>query len=171
MRTCVLFLSLLAFVTATHYEAQLASTLDDKSARGIFYVSVDDAATIYINGKKFYSAGIGESRSPETELKTGDRLVVQLRDDGGGRHFVMLFASSDGQSVVSFRGNDFKIIPDLDVTDFTPAQYEKWKTFAKQEKFKYPLPIKSYSESFWGDLNNCILACTVKPRVFSQRPQ
>ena len=169
MRTITLIL--LAFLTAFSCQAQLSSTFDDRSIKGSFYVSVDDAATIYVNGKQFYSANIGESRSPETELKTGDRIVVHLRDDGGGRHFVMLFASSDGQNIVSFRSNDFKIVPDLDVTDFTPDQFEKWKKYAQSERFRYPLPIKSYSESFWGDLNQCIVACTLKTKMFSQRSQ
>lgn len=169
MRTFIL--TLFAFLVALRCEAQFASTLNDKSAKGTFYVSVDDAATIYINGRRFYSTGVGRSRSPETELKTGDRLVVHLHEKGGGCHFFMMFASSDGESVVSFRHTDFKIIPDIDVTDFTPGQFQKWKKSPKQKKGKSPLPIKSYSESFWGDLDHCIVACTIQPRMFSQRPK
>lgn len=168
MRALVLIL--VALIVALRCEAQFASTLNDKSG-GAFYVSVDDAATIYINGHKFFSTGIGESRSRETELKTGDHIVIHLRDDGGGHRFFMLFASTDGESVVSFRNTDFKIVPDLDVTDFTPEQFQKWTKTAKQLNHKSPLPIKSYSESFWGDLNRCILAGTIKPQMFSQRPK
>ena len=115
-------------------------------------------------------AGIGESRTPELDLKTGDRIVVQLRNDGDKRYFMLVFASSDGQTVVSFRNHDFKIVPEIGITDFTPDQMQKWTKFAKQEKHKAVLPIKSYSEWVWGDLDKCILACTVDPKMFSQKP-
>ena len=162
------FLILLAFVVVAQGKAQLVDSSAAQAVKGAFYISVDDAATIYVNGNKFYAAGIGDSHSPEMTLKTGDRIVVHLRDDGGGRHFVMLFASPDGKNVVSFRSPNFKIVPSLDATDFTLDQYETWRRYTKAESFKNPLPITSNSESLWGDLSKCIIACVVKPAMVSQ---
>jgi len=167
MRTFLL--CFLALTLSCH--AQFTSTLNDKSAKGSFYVSVDDHATIYINGQQFYHCDIGESRSPETELKTGDRIVVHLKEDGGGKRFMFLFASTDGQTVVSFRAHDLKIVPELEATDFTPDQLQKWTKFAKQEHHKHVFPVKGYSDWMWGDLDKCILAGTVTSQMFSQRPK
>lgn len=160
-----LFLAL-AFTTLVPCNAQITN----KPMKGTFYITVDDAATIYVNGEKVIAAGIGESRSPEIELKADDRIVVQLRDDGGGRHFMMVFASSDGQSLCNFRASNFKVVTDLGITDFTPEQFQKWTKSAKMEKHKPILPIKSHSEFLWGDLSKCTIACIVNGNMFSQRP-
>ena len=165
MRTLLAFI--VAAFTTLPCVAQLSTT--DKSAKGTFYLSVDDAVSIFINGAPVYKTGRGESRSPELALKTGDRLVVQLRNDGDKRYFMLAFVSSDRQTVVSFRNRDFKIVPDIDVTDFAPDQFQKWNKFAKEDKRKPVLPIKSYSEWVWGDLDKCILACTITPQMFSQK--
>jgi hypothetical protein len=162
---------LLVLAVAFTLPCQAQLPTNDKSARGSFYVSVDDATTIFVNGQKIYHTGIGDHRSPETELKTGDRVLVRLHNKGGPRSFMLLFASSDGRTIVSFRNRDFKIVPDLDVTDFAPDQFQKWSKYARQERHKDRLPIKSYSDWVWGDLNHCILACIVTPQMFSQRPQ
>ena len=169
MRTFIL--TLLTFIATLPCEAQLASTLNDKSTKGTFYVSVDDGATIYINGTKFYGTGIGESRSPETELKTGDRIVIHLRNDTAGRRFLLVFAGTDGQTIVNFRARDFKIVPDLGVTDFTPDQLVNWKKSPKSERGKNNLPVKNYSDWMWGDLDKCIIAGTITSQMFSQRPK
>jgi hypothetical protein len=84
---------------------------------------------------------------------------------------MFLFASTDGQTVVSFRAHELKIIPELDATDFTPEQFQKWTKYAKQERHKNVLPVKSYSDWMWGDLDKCMLACIVTPQMFSQRPK
>jgi len=159
----VLFLFLLAFTALAPARAQFAN----KPVKGTFYITVDDACTIYVNGTKLFAAGIGESRTPETELKTDDRIVIQLRDDGGGRHFMIVFVSSDGQTLVNFRANNFKIVPDIGVTDFTTEQFQKWSKSAKAEKHKPILPIKSHSEFLWGDLSKCTIACIVNVDMFS----
>jgi hypothetical protein len=148
---------------------RVEAQFNEKSAKGSFYVSVDDAATIFVNGIKVHHAGIGETRSAEIELRTGDRIVVQLRDDGGERRFVMVFASSDGQSIVNFRNNDYKIIPDLGITDFTPEQFEKLKKSAKDLRQKVALPVKCSSESVWGELNSSILGSVVTIKMFAAR--
>lgn len=153
--------------------AQLPGAMQPQPIKGTFYVSVDDACTIYINGQKVYDARIGESRSPELDLKAGDRIVVALRNDTDGKHFLLLFASSDGKSVVSFKHHDFKIVPDIGVTDFTPEQFQKWTKYAKEERVpkSAKLPIKSYSEFMWGDLDKCIIAGSITPQMISQKPQ
>ncbi len=168
MRTFILFL-LLVFPLASR--AQFSSTLNDKAVKGTFYVSVDDGATIFINGQKFYDAPLNESRSPETQLKTGDRIVIHLRNDSAGRRFLMAFAGSDGQTIVSFQARDFRIVPDLGVTDFTPEQLAKWTKQPKAEHRKDTLPLKSYSDWMWGDLDKSIIAATVTAPMFSQRPK
>jgi hypothetical protein len=168
---CKLYLFVLALLLALPVQAQFTSTLDQKSTKGTFYVSVDDAAIIYVNGKETFKAGWGESRSTELELKTGDRIVVQLREDGGGRRFMLVFASTDGQTIVSFKNHDFKIVPDIGVTDFTPEQFKAWTKYAKQEKHKNVLPIKNYSEWIWGDLDKCSIASVVTLQMFAKRPQ
>lgn len=138
-----------------------------------FYVAVDDAATIYVNGKEVFAATHGDSKSEELTLKEGDRVVVKLRDDGGERKFVAALVATDGKNIVSFAGNDFRIVPDVGVTDFTEAQFKGWSRRAKNlgkpgEKL---LPIKTYSRNFWGDLNSCTVAGVVTSQMISKAPQ
>ena len=141
---------------------------------GSFYVSVDDSCKIFINGEKFFHGNLGSSRSAETVLKVGDRVLVHLTNDVGPRHFLVAFASSDGKQVISFKRSDFKLVPEVGVNDFTTAQFEGWanpKGTAKAEKHKPKLPVKSYSESLWGDLDRCILASVVTQQMISQSPK
>ena len=158
---------ILAAFAALPCQAQIEKT--EAPTKGTFYVSVDDAATIFINGKEFYKAGVNESRSPEGELKAGDRVVVHLRNDSSAKRFMLVFVSTDGKTTVSFRNSDFKIVPDIGVTDFTPEQLKKWTKSAKQMRGKNLLPVKSSSDWVWGDLDKCILASTITPQMFSQK--
>lgn len=137
--------------------------VNSRGVMGNFYVSVDDGAKIFVNGQKIHEAGMNESRSGELELKADQRIVVQLRDDGGGHRFMLVFVSSDKKTVVSFRQRDFKIVPDIGVTDFTPEEFQKWTKFAKDEQRKSILPVKSNSDWVWGDMSKCILACMIRP--------
>ncbi|WP_157210814.1 hypothetical protein [Verrucomicrobium spinosum] len=168
---CLLSVALLSLAFASVCAGQSIGHFDQKTAKGAFYVSVDDRATLYINGMLIHRWSVGEERSPEIEIRTGDRITVKLEDDGGEKRFMMIFASTDGQTVVSFRNRDFKIIPELDATDFTPEEFEKWKKFAVQFKHKDRLPIKSYSDWVWGDLKNSILGCVLMPKMFTQKPR
>ena len=166
------FISLFG-ILALHCSAQLPGKPAGEPIKGTFYVSVNDTATIFVNGQNAYQAPFGDSRSPEMELKMGDRIVVQLRNEAADRHFICLFASADGLTVVSFKHHDFKIVPDLGVTDFTPEQFQKWNKSAKEEKQKKAekLPVKSYSEFIWGDLEKCIIAGPVTPQMITRKPQ
>jgi len=143
------------------------------SIKGSFLVSVDDSCTIFVNGKTVFQCGIGEKRSPALELKVGDRILVQLVNTGGPRHFFCLFASADGQTVISFKRTDFKIDPDMDVTDFTGLQFQTWPKYAKaQERLKpSTLPVQSNSDSMWGDLDRCIIAGYVTSSMISHKVQ
>jgi hypothetical protein len=165
-----LALLLLFAVLAISCNGQLPN-VNDKAVKGTFYYSVDDRATVYVNGQKAMFCDRGEGRSPEMELKTGDHVVVQLVNDVGPRWFCLVFASSDGQSLVSFRAHDFKIIPDLAVTDFRPEQLQGWTKYAKAERHKSTIPVKSYSEYLWGDFDKCIVGCVITPQMISQRPK
>lgn len=168
MRTLLTFALLGLAVLSTHAESRDGK----KSLEGSFYVSVDDAATIYVNGTEVYAARFGESKSPALRLTEGDRLVLKLRDDGGSRRFIMLFVDADKKQLVNFTASDFRIIPGLDETDFTPGQFQAWNKRPKNERLsEKPLPIKSYSRAFWGDMSTSTLACIITPQMFSKIPQ
>ncbi len=139
--------------------------------KGVFYVSVDDACTIFVNGEQKFEADIGGSESPEMALKVGDRVVVKLRNDGGARHLMLVFASSDRKTVVSFKHTDFRCVVGADVEDFTPDQFRSWK-MAKEEKGKKSnLPVKGYSEKVWGEIDRCSIAAIITTQMISQRSQ
>ena len=142
-----------------------------KGILGSFYVSVDDSVTIYLNGQVVHNARIGETRSPEVELHTSDRILVELINTGGPRRFMLAFGSSDRQLVVSFRHRDFKVVPDLNITDFKSDEFIRWQNYAKPAKLPPKLPVKSYSEWVWGDLDRCILAAIIRPEMIRLAPQ
>jgi hypothetical protein len=84
------------------------------------------------------------------------------------------FAAADGSQVISFKRADFKLVPDVDVNDFSVTQFQGWpnpKGTAKAPRTKPKLPVKNYSEPVWGDLDKCILATVVTQEMISQRPQ
>ena len=154
--------------------AQLKSTVNDKTMTGRFFVTVDDEAYILVNGKEVHHGGLGESRSGEMVLKTGDRVVVHQHNHTAGHSFLMVFASTDGKSIVNFRSQDFRIVKDdaaSDVRDFTPEQMAKWTKQPKGGRGKSALPVKNYSEWVWGDTEHCVIAGTVTAMMFSARPQ
>jgi hypothetical protein len=165
------FIGLCIFLLAVRCPAQLPVAGSLATYSGAFYVAVDDEATIYVNGMECYHAKIGESRSPETELKVGDRVVVQLWNKGGPRHFLFVFVASDGKTTFSFKHHQFKIIRDIGVTDFKPEDLAKWPT-AKEERQKKAakLPIHNFSEFIWGDLDTCTIATVVSPEMIYQKP-
>ena len=142
-----------------------------QTMKGNFYVSVDDEATIYVNGRQVYTAPLNESRSPDLELTTTDRVVVHLRNTLSGHRFMMVFASSDLASIISFRVHDFKLVPEVDVTDFNAQQFARWNKQAKSWKSRSMLPVKCYSDWLWGDSEDCTIACNVTPAMFSQKPK
>lgn len=166
-----LILSLFLALTALNGWAQDPATVTEPPVKGTFYVAVDDGCKIFVNGASVYEVGIGQNRSPELELKVGDRIVIQLRDSGDKRYLKLVFVSNDEQRVISFKNRDFKIVNASDVTDFTPDQFQKWSKMALQVKGYKDLPVKSRSEYVWGDLNNCTIACVITPQMIVQKRQ
>ena len=142
-----------------------------KTVKGQFYVSVDDAATIYVNGNAVHRASVGETTSIEFELKVGDRVTMKLRDDGGERQFMVAFVSLDRQTVVSFDSKSVKIAPDANITDFTVNDFQNWPKRAINERKKTKFPVKSYSDWLWGDLSKCALVSIVELDMFRQMPK
>lgn len=159
------------FCLTLYCQAQLPNKSDFLPLKGNFYVSVDDTCTIFVNGQSVYKAKLGQSRSPDLELKVGDRIVVQLQNDGDKRYFTFLFAASNGQSIISFKHRDFKIVPDIGISDFTPELFQSWTKFAKEEEKNktYVLPVKSASEFIWGDLDTSIIAGVITQQMIAQK--
>src|SRR4051794_20372137 len=105
--------SCLLFFITSGAMAQLISY----PVKGKFYISVDDTASLFVNNRQLYKAHIGESSSSETLLEPGDRIVVKLLNTGGPRKFAMIFVSTDQKTIISFRPQMCKIIPDAEKTD------------------------------------------------------
>ena len=174
MFTRLLFL--LALAITCHCEAQIAPPPGPSPVRGAFLAFIDDHATVFINGNKIFHGNLGTSRSPDTQLCVGDRLVAHLLNDGGPKQFLLVFASSDGNTIASFRASDFKIVPEVGVTDFTAEQYSKWTQAAKnlpgyKRDKRLDAVDKNYSQSVWGDLDKCTIACVITQKMFSARPK
>jgi hypothetical protein len=151
----------------------LTASAEDVGMKGAFVVSVDDHATVYLNGSKIFHCNIGSTRSPEIELKAGDHIVVNLVNDGGPKRFLLLFASTDGNSIASFHADDFKIVTESGLTDFSDDQYRKWTVSAKKHPGNKGLDkqIKNYSDWMWGDVDRSTIACVVTRQMFSLRPK
>jgi hypothetical protein len=173
---------IVAFLTVCFLSFPVFAQLSSDGVKGSFYVSVDDAAWIYVNGKKVFQAGIGESQSTELILHTGDRVVVHIEDYGGGRRFMLVFATanqvtdlSDQPTVVSFKHHDFKVLPDPMATDFNLEDFQNWTKHAivdiSQTQNRHYLAIKNYSEWIWGDLSKTTIGCIVTDGMIQPMPQ
>jgi hypothetical protein len=142
---------------------------EQRVLKGSFYVSVDDSASIYVNGTKVHHADLNESRSAEMELKTGDRVLVRLRNAVAGHRFMMAFVSSDDAYVVSFRTRDFRIPPDPRLNEFSAEEFASWTKPARQEKQRDILPVKSLSNWVWADRDDGTIAAIVMPDMIGSR--
>lgn len=147
----------------------------ESGIRGTFMAFIDDHATLFLDGNRVFSGGLGTARSREIELREGSSLVVHLRNDGGPRAFMLVFESSDGKTIASFRSGDFKIVPAAGVTSFTPSQFAQWRKSAKSVPGRKDKALdkvtKNYSDTVWGDLDTCTLACRITRNLFTQRPR
>jgi hypothetical protein len=163
-----LFCALL-LVLGLHAQAQLAPATAP-GTKGKFFVSVDDEAHILINGAEFHRAPLNESESAELDLKAGDRIVIKLKNTLGKGRFMLLFMSKDRKQMISFTPRSFKILPDPETKDFTPAEFANFHKEARpvQGDFAKPylLPFKSSSKWVWGDVNVCTIGCLVTPDMF-----
>lgn len=171
MKTLLWLLSILCtagVAAAGPFDSPAATPL-----HGSFLVSVDDHATIFVNGVNVHHANIGTSRSRELDLKVGDQIVVQLVNDVGPKHFIMVFQTTDQQRICSFKASDYRIITELDVKSFSPGQFETWTKHAKEFKGHKGLEkqVKNYSQYVWGDIDRCALACTITPGMITVTPK
>ena len=155
---------LLFFMTSS-VMAQLVSF----PVKGKFHISVDDTATLFVNGRQLCRVGINESASPETLLEPGDRVVVRLHNKGGPRRFAMIFVSPDQKVIISFRNQMCKIMPDVSKTDFVAREYEGLGKFAEQTNRKEAVrrfAFKNNAEWLWGVGNPCSLGSLVQRDYF-----
>jgi len=137
--------------------------------KGKFHISVDDTATLFVNGRQLCKVGINESVSPETLVEPGDRIVVRLQNKGGPRRFAMIFVSADQKIIISFRDQMCKIVPDPSKTDFTAKEYDGWGKFAEQTNRKEAVRrfgFKNSAEWLWGVGNPCALGSLIQRDYF-----
>jgi hypothetical protein len=144
-----------------------------QGTKGSFIIAVDDHATLYLNGTQLIQCKIGTTRSPSTEIKPGDHLVVQLFNKGGPKHFLLVFEAADGKSIASFRAADFKVVPERGVTNFDDTQFRNWVGTASKRGGSKGLDkqIKNYSDWMWGDVDRTTIACVLKREMFTLRPK
>lgn len=144
------------------------------SMKGSFYVSVDDRAVVYLNGKQVHEANINESYSPVITVSEGDRIIVRLFNAKESRRFMFAFLSDDGKKLINFRTNDGRILQDQESVDFTAEQFASWKIRPLREKpmrdgEEIKVPIRTFSQWMWGDAEQCSLAFVVSRSMFSNR--
>ena len=137
--------------------------------KGKFYVSVDDSVTLFLNGRQLHKAGINESSSPEVLIEPGDRVVVRLVNTGGPRRFAMAFVSSDQRTIISFRNQMCKILPDASKGDFSKEDFADLRRFADQINKKEEVrkfPFKNNAEWLWGVGTPCALGSVIQRDFF-----
>lgn len=146
---------------------------------GQFWVNCAGNAVLFLNGQEFLKGGTGTFKSEKVTIKPGDRIVVQLKKTGNGKPaFYACMISEDDSIVASFRHGDFKIINDIAVTNFTPQDYNSLKksavTVPNDLRRKWQLtelPVKDYSEWFWGDAIDCTIGSIVTEKMFKKKPR
>jgi hypothetical protein len=162
-------LPILLLILGLQVQAQVAPA-PASGVKGKFFVSVDDRADIFVNGAELHKAPIGESESPEIELKPGDRIIAKLTNVASKRRFMLMFMSTDRTQMISFTPTSFKILTDATAKDFDPVEFARNGKQAKaiQGDFAKPylLPFKSNSKWIWGDLDICSLGCLVTLDLF-----
>ena len=141
---------------------------------GKLYCSVDDEAQILLNGVVLQHAGLGESQSPEVLLKSGDRIVVKLKNVLGKGRFMLLFVTDDHKQIAAFRRPSFKILSNPEKNDFTATEFEHFPKQARSVTGEfakpYLLPFKSSSEWVWGDQDVCAIGCLLTQDMFKPNP-
>ncbi len=138
------------------------------TTKGTFHMEVDDVCVLYVNGIKVHKGGSVPSKSDEVSLNPGDRVVAQLKSVGGPRYFKLLFVTSDKRQMINFKNSTFKILPDAEVNDFTPAQYSGYTRFARELKGeRNPFPFKNKSEYLWGESDISTLGSIISREMFA----
>ncbi len=136
---------------------------NDMKLEGRFHVSVDDSASVYVNGKLVHKARLNQSASKVVPLKIGDAVVVSLRNRIAGKRFQLAFRTSDGRYVLSFRARDFRIMDrDSKKRALTPLEFGTLKTPAVvYGNAGNRFPFKHGSEWIWGHGNRAVLGAIV----------
>jgi hypothetical protein len=163
---CLPLLSGLTLLSLFTSGAALADKIPE-SVKGCFYVSVDNTAVVFVNGKQIHRGGLGVSRSAELELKVGDRVVMQVENLGGPKKFQTVFLSTDKQKVINFRRSDWRLVQGGDVKDFDAEQYRSWTKAPTISKEANAFSFKHQSDPVWGDKPRFTIACNVSASMLS----
>lgn len=120
---------------------------------GKFYVDVDDAMDLYVNGNKVHHSDIGTSSSKELTLLPGDRLVVNLWNKVGPYGLKLLFVSTDRRYIINFKIENFRVLRDPEKKDFTDDEFASWKELAHgvRRSSRDHLTFKNKAEWIWGE--------------------
>jgi len=162
---------LLLLLTAMPLAAQ---SEPNEPVQGSLYVLVDHSATLFINGVevKIPKSKAAPKAIPVT-LQPGDHIVVKLSSthSKGEGSCMLLFVSSTRQTMISFRAVSFKILPDPEMTDFTPEQFAGFEHQAVPrhdlENKQTLFPYKNNCEGFWGDRDECAIGTLITRDMFS----
>ena len=139
------------------------------TVKGKFYLAIDDAVKLYLNGNEVFHVDNPQTvESNEIEIKPGDHLVAQLTNVKAGREFILLFVSSDRQTMVSFPHTVFKILSDPVLKDFSHMEFGRLSKSSRVDLTKHtkPLPFKNHSEWIWGDADFTALGCELSREMF-----
>jgi hypothetical protein len=149
-------------------------TLADSGDKGSLYVLVDHSAVLFING---ISIKIPKSRAAPKAipvlLHAGDRIVAKLSstESKGDGYFMLLYVSPDKKAMISFRAVSFKILPDLETTDFPANQFGSFQEGAiarfDSDKMQRLFPYKNICQGFWGDRAESTVGTVITDDMFS----
>lgn len=120
---------------------------------GKFYVDIDDAMDLYVNGNKVHHSDIGTSSTKELTLIPGDRLVVNLWNKGGPYGLKLLFVSTDRRFIINFKIENFRVLRDPDKKNFSEDEFASWKDLAHgvRRSSRDHLTFKNKAEWIWGE--------------------
>jgi hypothetical protein len=139
--------------------------------KGKFYVSVDDAATIYLKGRQVHQAPINESVSSETTVKLGDSITVNLINTRAGHRFTMAFLTKDEKCVINFRQEDCRVLWDSKKRSLTQKEFEQLKQAPTKEMDHAPasFPFSTTSDWMWGPGDNSWLTTIVTKEMITKQ--
>jgi hypothetical protein len=139
--------------------------------KGKFYVSVDDAATIYVKGRQVHEAPINESASPETTLKVGDSITVNLINTRAGHRFSFAFLTKDEKYVINFRQEDCRVLWDPKKRSLTQKEFDQLKQQPPKEMghSQASFPFSTTSDWLWGQGDNCWLTTIITREMVTKQ--
>ena len=138
-----------------------------KELEGKFYISADNSCVVLLNGKEILTSQYKKlekvSTSESIKIAMGDHLVFKLHNAGGPKGLLVLFATNDGKLILHFPKSAFKLLPNLERTNFTDLEFRDARAVreAKHPDGDKILPNKGRSERVWGETATCALAFVV----------